>query len=140
MPGTKKTEIVTNFNSPVSTTCCFATSVIFLAVLHNSLVSDDNAQKQLVGLISALDYTYSRVLNMSFCTHLMGTPFFPGPSLHMGVLSYSMITRRWLTEWHQRMYCTCVVDSCLRVGWYVGMRSLIDTINKHYLSRSQHKI
>ena len=44
----------------------------------NCLVSDGNTREQLVGLILALDYSYSKVLNTSFCTHLMGRPFFSG--------------------------------------------------------------
>ena len=68
--------------SAVLTTCCFGTSEVFFS-RANSLVSDDNARQELVGLMLALDYTYSRVLNMSFCTHLMGKPFFVVPSLHM---------------------------------------------------------
>ena len=64
------------------TTCRFNTSEIFFSSA-NSPVSDDNAREYLIVLILALDYTYSTVLSMSFCTHLMGTPFFSEPSLHM---------------------------------------------------------
>ena len=44
-------------------TCRFGTSAIFFSSA-NSQVSDDNARELLVGLILALDYTYSRDLNI----------------------------------------------------------------------------
>ena len=59
----------------VLTTCRFGTSEVFFT-RADSLVSDDNARQELVGLTLALDYTYSRVLEMSFCTHLNGEAIF----------------------------------------------------------------
>lgn len=69
-------------DSAVLAICQFGTFKIFFRNA-NSLVSDDNAQEWLVGFILALDCVYSRVMNMWFCTYLMGHHVFPGPFQHM---------------------------------------------------------
>ena len=61
----------------------------------NSLVSDDNTRKQLARLILALDYTYSRVLNMSF-VHILGKPLFFRAIPTYGEVPYSMINTKSL--------------------------------------------
>ena len=62
--------------------CQFGTSAILFSNA-NSLVNDENARELLAWLILGLHYFYSRVMSMSFCTRLMGQPFFPVPSLHI---------------------------------------------------------
>ena len=56
--------------------CCLANQTVWL-------VMTINAGEWLIGLIPVLGNTYSRVMNKSFCTGLMGTPFFPVPPPHM---------------------------------------------------------
>ena len=64
---------------------------IFLAVLTVWLVMT-TLKNNWLGSYLPLDYTNSRVLNMSFYTQLMDTPFFLGAIPTYGVLPYSMIS------------------------------------------------
>ena len=87
--------------------------VWYLVILFsnaNSLVSDENAREWLVGFILALHYAYTRVMNMSFCTHLMGTPFFLVAIPTYGVLPYSMICV-YVSRLGMQLYCV------LRMAW-----------------------
>ena len=62
-----------------------------ISISANSLVVDENSRECLVWLIKASDYIQGRVLNIRFCTRLMGLPFFSWVIPTYRVLPYSMI-------------------------------------------------
>ena len=55
--------------------CRFGTPVM-VSMSANSLFADEHTREWLVWCIKAYDYVQSRVLNIRFCTRLMGPPFF----------------------------------------------------------------
>ena len=62
-----------------------------VSINANSFVVDENTRERLVWLIKASDYIQSRVLNIRFCTRLMGPPFFFWAIPTYRILPYSMI-------------------------------------------------
>ena len=90
---------------------------VMISINANSLVVDENTREWLVWLIKASDYIQSRVLNIRFCTRLMGPPFFFWVIPTYRVLPYSMIFTYITLYLTAGMLHILVEEYCLEVSY-----------------------